>query len=64
MDQRFAESLQHRISPLEVVSLGQVLRWVLPEVSRGKLGLLADLWQHMTLVAPMLRTLAEASARS
>lgn len=59
---RFAETLTHSVSPLDVVSLPQVLRWLLPEVLRGKLSLARDLWQRKGMLEPMQRALAQAAA--
>jgi flavin-dependent dehydrogenase len=64
LQQRFIETLAHRISPLNAIGGGQVLRWLLPQVLRGQLGLLRDLWQRGSALAPMQRALAEAVARS
>lgn len=59
---RFAETLTHGLSPLEVVSLPQLLRWLLPELLRGKLSLARDLWQRKGELAPMQQALAAAAA--
>ena len=60
---RFAETLTHNLSPLDVVSLPQLLRWLLPELLRGKLSLARELWRRKGVLAPMQQALAEATAR-
>jgi hypothetical protein len=64
LQQCFIDTLTHRVSPLNAIGGGQVMRWLLPQVLRGQLGLLRDLWQRGGALAPMQRALAEAVARS
>jgi len=54
---RFARSLTHEISPLDVVGLGQVLRWVGARALSGQPGVLADLWRHSLVMRELQRTL-------
>jgi flavin-dependent dehydrogenase len=61
---RFAQSLTHQVSPLDVVTAGQALRWMLPEVLRGRLGLMGQLLRRAALVGPMLRRLEQARAEA
>ena len=62
--QRFARSLLHQISPLEVVSAAEVLRFLLPRVLRGDVSLLRDLFRRASVLAPMLRRLEQARAEA
>ncbi len=62
--QRFARSLMHELSPLDVVSTGQVLRWIVPELLGGRLGLMRQLVRRATLLGPMLRRLEQARAEA
>ena len=55
---RFARSLTHELSPLNVVEPGQVLRWVAARALSGQPGVVADLWRHSLLVRELQRTLA------
>jgi len=55
---RFARSLTHELSPLEVVGSGQVLRWVAARALCGQPGVLADLWRHSFVLREMQATLA------
>lgn len=55
---RFARSLTHELSPLEVVRPGQVLRWVAARALSGQPGVLAELWRHSLVVRQLQRTLA------
>jgi hypothetical protein len=54
----------HELSPLDVVRTGQVARWILPELLRGKLGLIRELYRRAALLAPMLRRLEQARAEA
>lgn len=60
--ERFVRSLKHELSPLEVVSPGQVLCWALRGVLGGKLGLLGDFFRRASAAAEMARV--EAQFRS
>jgi hypothetical protein len=61
---RFAQSLMHRISPLDVVTPGQVLRWMAPRVLRGNVTLLGDLFRRAAQVGAMTRQLEQARQKA